>query len=107
MFEEMVWANKEFPWLIRIFVFGIGACWGSFLNVVIYRTPLGKSVVFPGSRCGCGKPIAWFDNIPVLSWFLLRGRARCGDVLIATTAWSELRYFALVGSPSSDKIPAG
>ena len=77
MFEEIVWANKEFPWLIRIFVFGVGACWGSFLNVVIYRIPLGKSVVFPGSRCSCGKPIAWFDNIPILSWFLLRGRARC------------------------------
>jgi leader peptidase (prepilin peptidase)/N-methyltransferase len=39
--------------------------------------PAGKSIVHPGSHCACGKPIAWFDNLPVLSWFLLRGKARC------------------------------
>jgi leader peptidase (prepilin peptidase)/N-methyltransferase len=50
---------------------------GSFLNVVIYRIPAGKSIVRPGSQCACGTPIAWYDNVPVLSWFLLRGRARC------------------------------
>ena len=54
-----------------------GALIGSFLNVVIYRVPAGKSIVRPGSHCACGKPIAWYDNIPVLSWFILRGRARC------------------------------
>ncbi len=50
---------------------------GSFLNVVIYRVPAEKSIVTPGSHCGCGQPIKWYDNIPVLSWLLLRGRARC------------------------------
>ena len=51
---------------------------GSFLNVVIARVPAGESVVRPGSRCpACGVPIAARDNIPVLSWLLLRGLARC------------------------------
>lgn len=50
---------------------------GSFLNVVIYRVPKGESIVHPGSHCACGKPIAWYDNIPILSWFILRGKARC------------------------------
>jgi leader peptidase (prepilin peptidase)/N-methyltransferase len=51
---------------------------GSFLNVVIVRVPAGESVVRPGSRCPvCAVPIAARDNIPVVSWVLLRGRARC------------------------------
>jgi leader peptidase (prepilin peptidase)/N-methyltransferase len=54
-----------------------GAVIGSFLNVVIYRVPLGRSIVSPGSACPkCGKPVAWYDNIPVLSYLLLRGRCR-------------------------------
>lgn len=54
-----------------------GSLIGSFLNVCIYRVPLGLSVVTPRSRCpSCGTPIAWYDNIPVLSWFVLRGRCR-------------------------------
>lgn len=58
----------------------LGACVGSFLNVVIYRLPAGKSVVRPRSQCRCGAPVAWYDNIPVLSWFILRGRCRvCGQ----------------------------
>lgn len=61
-------------------VFVIGACVGSFLNVVIYRLPAGKSVVRPRSQCRCGAPIAWYDNIPILSWFVLRGKCRhCGE----------------------------
>jgi leader peptidase (prepilin peptidase)/N-methyltransferase len=55
----------------------LGAVVGSFLNVVIVRLPMGKSVVWPGSHCGgCGKPIRWFDNIPILSFLWLRGRCR-------------------------------
>jgi leader peptidase (prepilin peptidase)/N-methyltransferase len=54
-----------------------GAMVGSFLNVCIYRIPANQSIVTPGSHCACGKPIAWYDNIPVLSWFILRGKARC------------------------------
>ncbi len=56
----------------------LGALFGSFLNVVVYRLPAGLSVVRPGSRCGaCGTPIAPWNNIPVLSWALLRGKAAC------------------------------
>jgi leader peptidase (prepilin peptidase)/N-methyltransferase len=58
----------------------LGAILGSFLNVVIHRLPLRESLASPGSRCpSCGTPIAPYDNIPVLSWLLLRGRCRhCG-----------------------------
>jgi leader peptidase (prepilin peptidase)/N-methyltransferase len=68
---------SEFPWFFPICAAVFGALVGSFLNVVIYRIPLEKSIVTPGSHCACGKPIAWFDNIPVVSWFVLRGKARC------------------------------
>jgi leader peptidase (prepilin peptidase) / N-methyltransferase len=58
----------------------LGAVVGSFLNVVIHRVPLGESIVSPGSHCPhCDTPVANRDNIPVLSWLLLRGRCRnCG-----------------------------
>ncbi len=50
---------------------------GSFLNVVIYRIPAGKSIVSPPSSCGhCGHVIRWFDNVPAVSWFVLKGRCR-------------------------------
>jgi leader peptidase (prepilin peptidase)/N-methyltransferase len=53
---------------------------GSFLNVVVARLPLRRSFVRPGSACmSCAAPIAWYDNVPLLSWVLLRGRCRsCG-----------------------------
>ena len=55
----------------------LGAVVGSFLNVVIARVPAGLSIVRPGSRCPrCGKPIAWYDNLPIVSWLHLRGRCR-------------------------------
>lgn len=58
-------------------VFIIGACIGSFLNVCIYRIPREQSIIWPGSRCPiCGAPIRWFDNIPVISWFMLKGKCR-------------------------------
>jgi leader peptidase (prepilin peptidase) / N-methyltransferase len=62
------------------FIAVLGAVLGSFLNVVIHRLPLGQSLASPGSRCpSCGAPIAPYDNVPVLSWLLLRGRCRhCG-----------------------------
>ena len=54
-----------------------GAIIGSFLNVVIHRVPLEESIVFPNSRCpSCGAVIAFYDNIPVLSWMLLRAKCR-------------------------------
>ncbi len=72
--QQVAWT---FPWFFPLCAFVFGACVGSFLNVCIYRVPKGESVVTPGSHCGCGQPIAWHDNLPILSWLLLRGRARC------------------------------
>ena len=68
------------------FAFLFGTLWGSFANVCIYRWPPtdqhpnGRSVVTPGSHCGaCGKPVRWYDNVPMLSYLWLRGRCRdCG-----------------------------
>lgn len=66
--------------LFTIYLTLVGAALGSFLNVGIHRWPAGESVVRPRSRCpGCGQGIAWYDNVPVLSWLILRGRCRsCG-----------------------------
>jgi leader peptidase (prepilin peptidase)/N-methyltransferase len=61
--------------------FAVGACIGSYLNVCIYRWPLGMSTGNPKrSLCfNCRQEIAWYDNLPILSWFLLRGKCRhCG-----------------------------
>ncbi|HEX9109075.1 MAG TPA: prepilin peptidase, partial [Longimicrobiales bacterium] len=63
--------------LAVVWVVLVGATIGSFLNVVIARVPAGQSVVRPRSRCPrCGAQIAWHDNIPIVSWFALRGRCR-------------------------------
>jgi leader peptidase (prepilin peptidase)/N-methyltransferase len=65
-------------WFPTVATFTFGLLWGSFLNVVIYRLPRELSVVRPASRCpGCGTPIAGYDNVPVLSFLILRGKARC------------------------------
>lgn len=66
---------------IILFFAAIGAVVGSFLNVCILRLPAEQSVVSPPSRCPqCGSGVRWFDNIPVLSWLILRGRCRnCGN----------------------------
>ncbi len=66
-------------WLL-IYAAFIGAAVGSFLNVCIYRWPEGLSIVRPRSRCPvCERTIPWYDNLPVVSWILLRGRCRsCG-----------------------------
>jgi leader peptidase (prepilin peptidase)/N-methyltransferase len=68
------------PWILEVCLFVVGALFGSFANVVIYRLPKGESVVWPGSRCSaCGRSIRWFHNIPIFAWFFLRGRcADCG-----------------------------
>lgn len=77
MMSQLQLVNEQAPWFFPLCAGLFGACIGSFLNVCIYRIPKGESVVTPPSHCGCGRPIAWHDNIPILSWFLLRGRARC------------------------------
>lgn len=73
----MVWLEVALsPWA-RVFAFAWGAIWGSFANVVIHRMPRGESVVRPRSKCSaCGHAISGFDNVPVLSYLLLRGKCR-------------------------------
>lgn len=77
MIETFTYINADFPWFFATFSFIFGAITGSFLNVCIYRIPAERSVVFPGSTCACGKAIAWYNNIPILTWLFLRGRASC------------------------------
>lgn len=85
-----------------------GAVWGSFFNVCIARVPLGQSVVRPASRCmACGKSVRAIDNIPIVSYLLLRGRCRaCGArfspryalVEALMSALSVLLYWKLVAA---------
>jgi len=77
MLENLRIIHESHDWLFQVWFFSVGACVGSFLNVCILRIPEGKSIVTPRSHCACGTLIAWYDNIPILSWFILRGRARC------------------------------
>ena len=67
--------------LLLVLAAVLGLSVGSFLNVCIYRLPRGESLASPPSRCPrCGKPLAWYDNVPVLSWLVLRARCRqCGE----------------------------
>lgn len=75
------------PPLLIVFVlwtFLVGSTIGSFLNVVIARVPEGQSVVRPRSRCpSCHTQIAWYDNIPIISWLVLRGRCRTCNTSIS------------------------
>jgi leader peptidase (prepilin peptidase) / N-methyltransferase len=90
------------------FVFGL--VFGSFLNVCIYRMPRDLSVVKPRSACpACGKPIAFYDNIPVLSWILLRGKCRhCKSPISPRYAVVELLtgvFFVLAYLASAGILP--
>ncbi len=94
-------------WFLTTTAVSLGLVFGSFLNVVIYRLPRGESVAFPGSHCpACGAPIRGYDNVPLLSYLLLRGRARCCRAPISIRyplveltggllAWSTLELVAL------------
>ena len=65
---------------VTIIAFLFGLCIGSFLNVCVARWPRDLSVVTPRSRCPhCGHQLAWFENLPVISWLVLRARCRCCD----------------------------
>ena len=68
----------ELPvWFLRGFAIFFGLIWGSFLNVVVYRLPLGKNIVYPGSCCPrCGHCIRLWHNLPILGWLLLGGKCR-------------------------------
>jgi leader peptidase (prepilin peptidase) / N-methyltransferase len=77
-----------------------GLALGSFLNVVAARVPLRRSIVHPGSACmSCATPLAWYDNLPILSWALLRGRCRtCGVAIPWKYPLVELATALLVGA---------
>ncbi len=79
-------------YIAQVIVFIIGACIGSFLNVCIYRLPLGQSVVYNPSHCpGCGRRLGVLDLIPLLSYVLLKGRCRyCGEKISARYPLVEL-----------------
>ena len=65
------------PLYFELIAFGIGLLLGSFLNVCISRLPAHESIVKPRSHCtACGHPVRWYDNIPLLSWIVLRARCR-------------------------------
>jgi len=95
----LFWRELRVPlnWLLGAGFLGFGVIFGSFLNVCIYRLPRGLSVVRPRSACpGCHAMIAWYDNIPVLSWLLLGGRCRhCKTPITPRYAVVELACGAL------------
>jgi leader peptidase (prepilin peptidase)/N-methyltransferase len=84
--------------LTAVFAGAFGLILGSFLNVCIHRLPLGESVVRPRSRCPqCGTSIAWYQNIPVISWLLLRGAcAHCSKRISWRYPFVELLAAAIV-----------
>jgi prepilin signal peptidase PulO-like enzyme (type II secretory pathway) len=72
-----MFSGGPLPYVVYAFSLVLGLAIGSFLNVVIYRLPRHESLSRPASHCpGCGVSIRWYDNIPVASWLLLRGRCR-------------------------------
>lgn len=76
-YDSLIFFTPDFFIHHCVFIFILGLFFGSFLNVCIYRIPLGQSIVFPNSHCfSCGLPISWYDNIPLLSYLILRGRCR-------------------------------
>lgn len=77
MFETFLYFNEDIPGFFTALSFISGTIVGSFLNVCIYRIPQERSVVRPASTCICGQPIAFYNNIPILSWLILRGKAAC------------------------------
>lgn len=83
----------QFYFVASVVCFGVfGLCIGSFLNVVVYRLPLGMSLARPGSHCtSCGHPLAAKDNVPLFSWLFLRGRCRYCKAPISC------RYFLVEG----------
>ena len=85
---------------LGLFVFWPALALGSFMNVVAARVPLRRSVVRPRSACmSCGSELAWYDNVPVGSWLLLRGRCRsCGEGISPLYPAVELATAGLVAA---------
>ena len=83
--------SPDSVWVLQVSFFLLGACMGSFLNVCIDRIPNNQSVIRPPSSCQCGRNLAWYEMVPLLSWLFLRGKARCcGDSLTARYPLVEL-----------------
>ena len=90
---------------LQLFAIAIGACVGSFLNVVIYRVPAGLSILYPPSRCPhCLRQLAPYDNIPIIGWMMIKGKCRyCHtpvswrypaiEALTAFLFWAVFAYF--------------
>jgi len=76
MLDTISQIEEIVPWFFPVFVFVIGACIGSFLNVCIFRMPKGESILWPPSHAADGRPLVWWENIPILAWIYLRGRDR-------------------------------
>lgn len=76
-----------------------GALWGSFFHLCIVRVPLKKSIIFPASYClGCKTPIRYYDNIPIISWLILKGRCRiCKMKIPASYIFIELLSACIAG----------
>ena len=108
-------ALNSFTLTLLAFAFVFGALWGSFLNVCIARIPRGMSVVRPGSHCfACQKPVRPWDNVPIFSYLILRGRCRdCGqnfggrhalvELITALLSTAVAWHFAL----SDESLPLG
>ena len=104
-------------WLWLAFTAVMGCCVGSFLNVVVYRMPEGRSLVHPGSHCPrCNTPLAWYDNLPVIGWMLLRARCRYCKTPISvqyplveahTGLMFAALYYAFYMAPLRQDIPHG
>jgi leader peptidase (prepilin peptidase)/N-methyltransferase len=79
-------------WFWQVLFFVYGAIVGSFLNVCIHRIPLKKEVVRTPSYCPeCGEPVKWYLNVPILSWFILRGRTACCGNPLSLIDWEYMR----------------
>jgi leader peptidase (prepilin peptidase)/N-methyltransferase len=99
--------NVGFEVVVGVWLFMLGSVVGSFLNVCIYRIPWQKSVVWPGSHCpNCLQPVVARDNIPILSWLLLRGECRrCAAPIAPRYALVELLVGLLfVGAYLTDVV---
>ena len=97
----------EAAWFIVVWLIVVGAAVGSFLNVVVYRLPLGISLVHPPSHCPkCGKRIPWYDNVPVLGWIMLRGRCRqCHNPISMRYPVVEAITAAMFGAVAVAEMP--
>jgi leader peptidase (prepilin peptidase)/N-methyltransferase len=97
--------------VIQLISFFVGLIFGSFLNVCISRIPKGESILHPRSHCPqCGASIRWYDNLPLLSWLILRGRCRdCKQsipwryplVELAVGFWFMMQAIQIQSAPSS------